>query len=759
MKNVIKRILMAITSGLIAFTAMGAPREKLNVNPVWRFRAGPIPYPAALENANVTLSDMSDGQKAALMLGNGDLYGIVWDKDGELFLRMTKNDIWDARVDTSRDGPLPMVDIATGSVGKHGAGPSWELPYPQPRCAIALRLGTTPAPLRGHLNLRRAVAEIGGGGRQPETTLRVLNDRNVLLVNSPHSVELDEVKAETLPPAELGTTRNVNWLLMKLPGDIDYQGMEYAVAVATRGGLKAVSLVSSYDHPDGDVLKEAIVLAEQTVAEAEEELVKTHEAAWAEFWSRSGVQLDDEVMQRWWYRIVYFAGTVCRSGTAPVALMPPLATDQTPWHADYHHNYNAWQCFYPLPGLNHPERVDPWVTYIDGMIPRFKFLAMETYGIEGVHVPISSFLHEPDPAKCKSNNARQISMLPWGLTIGLQSMTLQSMWQKYLFDQDVNYMAEKIYPYLCEVARFYVNFIGKCERTNEGKIRLGPSYSPEHGSAGIYNCPFDIAYIQYAMNAMIEAGTLLGRDVDLVAACRELKPLLPDYPTAPDKNGDPIIVDWEGCTVGKIKTHNITVPASPVFPAEQVTWFSPEPEKELFRRTINQINFRDANAHVMLNIARARLSMAEAVPKAREWFVSRELPNGFFEWAGHQHGTYMQEMVGIAGLVNEFLMQSVDSKIRLFPCWPQQKDAKFSGLRAQGGYLVSAEYKNGEVVSATIESTDGGELQLLSPWEAIYVNGKKADICEDGLVTLDTKPGETFVFKRSKARAKEEIKS
>jgi len=59
-----------------------------------------IPYPAALEEASVTLSDMSDGQKNALMLGNGDLYGIVWDREGELFLRMTKNDIWDARVDT-----------------------------------------------------------------------------------------------------------------------------------------------------------------------------------------------------------------------------------------------------------------------------------------------------------------------------------------------------------------------------------------------------------------------------------------------------------------------------------------------------------------------------------------------------------------------------------------------------------------------------------------------------------------------------------
>jgi beta-galactosidase len=42
MKNIAKRTLvaMAILSGLIAFTAMGAPREKLSINPVWRFKAG-----------------------------------------------------------------------------------------------------------------------------------------------------------------------------------------------------------------------------------------------------------------------------------------------------------------------------------------------------------------------------------------------------------------------------------------------------------------------------------------------------------------------------------------------------------------------------------------------------------------------------------------------------------------------------------------------------------------------------------------------
>ena len=84
-------------------------------------------------------------------------------------------------------------------------------------------------------------------------------------------------------------------------------------------------------------------------------------------------------------------------------------------------------------------------------------------------------------------------------------------------------------------------------------------------------------------------------------------------------DGRHIGVDWDGCTVGKIKQHNITVPASPVFPASQVTWFDDEETKALYRRTIEALNFRDANSHVMLNIARARLSMPNAVEKFKSW--------------------------------------------------------------------------------------------------------------------------------------------
>ena len=706
-----------------------------------------IPFENSLKEANLTVTTIQDAHHESLILGNGDLYGIVWEKDDQLFMRITKNDIWDARIDTSKDGDLPRVDIINHKItGPTSAPHSYRrLLYPQPRCAAALRLGPAPKPMRAHLDIEKAFASLSSEG-QVITKIRVLHNRNVLLVKSPHAVTLEEIKADTLPAATLGTSDNVSWLLMKLPGDMDYKGMNYAIAVATRGDLKAVSLVTSFDIKTGDVLKHAISLAKETIAQPEETIVSEHEQAWKKYWSRSGVQLEDKVIQRWWYRMLYFAQTVCKPGTAPVGIMPPLATDRTKWHADYHHNYNTWQAFWPLPAANQAELADPWISYVLDMIPRFAFMAKETYDCEGIFCSISSYLHEPDPAKCKSNNKRQISFNPWGLTIGLTGMTAQSAWQKHLCDPDPLYLKTKIYPIIRESARFYVSFMEKCKKDDKGKILLGPSYSPEHGQVGIFNCPFDIAYVHYTFDALIQAAAELNVDKDLIVQCRKYKALLPEYPTATNQSGQPIVVDWKGCKYKQVPVHNITVPASPVFPADQVTWFSPEPEKELFRRTIKDTRFDGNNAQVMFNIAKARLSMMEGYTEARKWFVSRELPNGLFLWQGHKHGTFMPEMIGVVGLINEFLLQSVQNKIRLFPCWPRDKDAQFTRLRAQGGFIVSAEFKDGRVASATIESVANKKLQLLSPWKTIYVNGSKTAIGPDGLVAVNTKPGQIFRF-------------
>ena len=54
-------------------------------------------------------------------------------------------------------------------------------------------------------------------------------------------------------------------------------------------------------------------------------------------------------------------------------------------------------------------------------------------------------------------------------------------------------------------------------------------------------------------------------------------------------------------------------------------------------------------------------------------------------------------------LATESLLQSWEDEIRLFPCVPPGFTGRFSRFRAKGGYVVSAEMKNGRVVDFSVE--------------------------------------------------------
>lgn len=814
------------------------------------FAAEPaIPFPAALDAAAVAVPDLNDLNRKALPIGNGDLTALVWERDGSFCLRVAKNDIWDARVDTSADQPLMKVDVANAKWSGGGYPPSWQKPYPTPRGAAIVRIGADRArtwyPIRaqgrtnawvqsgpdtgtmmidgpagassgyrynlsaaatgaatglsfliqgtagaryyvniyGHagkailesgwrdtpaaeaevafpLNVPVSAVELfimtalGGrvenrirqirlarangwaglapgmrprGGPPPRLDLRravavtgnaavwALADRNAFLIETEEDVvDLEALPSPILPASESGETAGVRWLHQKLPGDVDFAGMEYAFAVAGKGPQKVVAVVTSRDVQGGDVVAAAVKLARETAEEDAGALIARHEAEWARYWAASGVQLDDPDFQLWWYRMAYMLRCFSKPGVVPAGLWAFQPTDAPGWHGDYHHNYNAWQPYWTPFILNHPEQAEPWLDYLLEQLPRLKWFAQETYGCEGAFVGISSFAYEPDPAQCQSVNKRHIAIPPYGYTLGMMGMSAQVSWLSHLYAPDRQRLAKKIYPVVREAALFYVSFAEKCPRAPDGKAVFGPSYSPEHGGFGVANCPFDLAFARYIIHAAIAAAAELGRDADLAARLARGLALLPDYPTAPDAEGKPLVVDWTGCRFRQIGEHNIIVPVVPVFPGEQVTWFSPEPVKELFRNTIRQTRHRGCNSTIMMSVAKARLGEPDALDHLRDYYKPNVQPNGMFYWP--MHGFYLAESVGIAAGISEFLLQSVDNIIRVFPSWPKEKDAHFANLRAQGGFLVSAEQKSGSVARLSITSTVGGKLRLINPW-------------------------------------------
>ena len=345
-----------------------------------------IPFPQALDSAAIRQAHLDNILENSLIIGNGDINALLYGEGPRLVLRLTKNDVWDSRIDTSMNPPMLKVDIkGKRLIGLGNAPENWHsTPYPQARICADLLLGPAegsgPSSQSSVLDIRRAEAVVRATAERQGATVRALAQRNVFLVESPVVASLRPVLAGHLPPAETGIKEGVKWLLQKIPGDLEWSGMTYAVAIAKAGDVKAVSIVSSYEAEDP--LSAAVALAQETAGTEVSALVADHERIWQEFWSASGVDLDDAMLRDMWYRNLYFLRCVSKAGARAVGIFAGMTEPKSSWPFHWL-NYNSEQAFWASYPTNHVELAEPYERMIFQCLPRARWFARQTYDCGG----------------------------------------------------------------------------------------------------------------------------------------------------------------------------------------------------------------------------------------------------------------------------------------------------------------------------------------------------------------------------------------
>ena len=112
-----------------------------------------------------------------------------------------------------------------------------------------------------------------------------LAGRNVFLLRTPQAGRLEAVASAEIPAAQSGESDGVKWLAQKIPGDLDWPGLMFAVAMARGGDTIAVAIVTSREAADPRAA--AVRLARETAVADAAGLVREHEAARERFWSAS----------------------------------------------------------------------------------------------------------------------------------------------------------------------------------------------------------------------------------------------------------------------------------------------------------------------------------------------------------------------------------------------------------------------------------------------------------------------------------------
>ena len=149
-----------------------------------------IPHVAALDRSAVKVDRLDDPLNHALILGNGDLNGLVWTEGRGVVLTVTKNDVWDARLDSALDPPLPTLarikELAAGEwpdrtlvlpKGSTWKGPdSYHAhPYPCPRSCARIRIGDVKRPRWTQIRGEGSVNAWQRRGN--ETVMRIAGDK------------------------------------------------------------------------------------------------------------------------------------------------------------------------------------------------------------------------------------------------------------------------------------------------------------------------------------------------------------------------------------------------------------------------------------------------------------------------------------------------------------------------------------------------------------------------------------------------------
>ncbi len=533
-----------------------------------------VPFREALEAAAVIQSPMAAEIPGSMILGNGDLNGILWIKKGRLRFSITKNDACDGRHVTANDPDMCTIDVKNRKWNvPPGAGfpPSWSTPYPTPLiCGYVDFSGDEAAnpaiPFQSRLDLTRAVGTVTNA-RGMKVISRVLADRNVVLFESEGSVvlhpsanrfipankdnkwsqpadESDNGMPSSLPEPKRGDRGGTQWVLTTVPGDVDWAGMTFAMAIASEGKHHAVSVVTSFESENP--VDAAVKLADETLAEDRILQISAHEKAWRKFWSKSGISLDDPYLESVWYRNLYFLSCFSKPGVPPVGLFLGCSTEVMPWHGVATTDYNFEQCFWGSYVTNHCELAEPYNRFMVDYLPRGQWFAKETYGINGAFYPVNHFNHQiNDPAACKSKNRHMNFIFPYTYVAGANGWQAHNVWLAYLYHPERDFLKSDAYPIVREMAVFYSDFLEQCARTPEGKAIYGPSYSPEHRSFGVNDTPCDIAFTRFTFKSAIHGAETLGCDEELVKEWKAALEIVPDYPLVPDSN-PPIVSDIQG---------------------------------------------------------------------------------------------------------------------------------------------------------------------------------------------------------------------